>query len=405
MHFVAPAQHIIHGMIIILMLTMTFEKPTCGVPITNLQANLVLALRNRQKRMIPRRKMIQQRIDLKMMILASSVCLLAATMIQYCSARATFGVTLHHQQRQHLLPTTFQNKQQLLRPKSSIQSERLIQRLRGGADEDSDDDEEESDEDGDVAVAVDHDEDEDMDDDEKNVASKMSTQPLKIAVVTNFGNSVVDHRYELNSVRTRDVASLKKSLSRQIPGRPPILSLELVYEGRTLDDEMLVDELFDDEDEDEDEDEEEDGVSKTLILNVVPPVDPKFAIELTPKLLAHQEDDDNTLSTEELVDAYFLNQAAMARNAQLMADPNSPSSPVLRMELREIAEQLRDQLQSQTPDDVWTKSLEPIQTNQSTEERRGQRYRSGKGGARTSLKKSIQHNMNIVSYDHHCGEI
>ena len=116
---------------------------------------------------------------------------------------------------------------------------------------------------------------------------------------------------------------MKKSISRQIPGRPPILSLELVYEGKILDDEMLVDELFDDDDEEEDEEDssEEDDVSKTLILNVVPPVEPKFAIELTPKLQQHEEDDDDTLSTEELVDAYFLNQAAMARNALLIMVP------------------------------------------------------------------------------------
>ena len=56
----------------------------------------------------------------------------------------------------------------------------------------------------------------------------------------------------------------------------------------------------------------------------------------------------------------------------------------------------KEELKSQVPEDVWAASLEPVQKSHNTEERRGQRYRSGKGGARTSLKKSIQRNMNIV---------
>jgi hypothetical protein len=164
---------------------------------------------------------------------------------------------------------------------------------------------------------------------------------------------------------------------------------------------MLVDELFDDdddEDEDEDEDSDSDEPSKTLILNVVPPVDPKFATELAPKLRAHVEDDDDTLSTEELVEAFFLNQAAMSRNAQILASPSLPSSPLLRLEIQEQAKQLREHFKSQIPEEVWQSSLEPVRKSHHTEERRGQRYRSGKGGARTNLKKSIQHNMNIVRY-------
>jgi hypothetical protein len=254
----------------------------------------------------------------------------------------------------------------------------------------------------DVSAEVDNelDDDEEITDEEAKLASVMSTQPVKIYFQTNWGNAVLDHKLETNAARTRDVASLKKSASRLLPGRPPVLGLELVFEGRVLDDDMLVDELFDEDDEDEDEDEDEsedDGPSKTLILNVLPPVDPKFATELGPKLRAHVEDDDDTLSTEELVDAYFLNQAAMSRNSQLLVDPNAPSSPLLRLEVQELAKQLREQLQSQTPDEVWEASLAPVRKSHNTEERRGQRYRSGKGGARTNLKKSIQTNMNIVS--------
>jgi hypothetical protein len=176
--------------------------------------------------------------------------------------------------------------------------------------------------------------------------------------------------------------------------------LELVYEGSILDNEMLVDELMEDDDEDEDEDdqEENDEKYKLLILNVIPPVDPKFATELGPKLQPHMMDeDDDRLTTEELVDAYFLNQAALARNSYLLTQPSStPFSPLLRLEMQEQARLLREQLQSQIPEQVWEASMQPAVASQHLEERRGQRYRSGKGGARTSLRKSLQHNMNIV---------
>ena len=271
--------------------------------------------------------------------------------------------------------------------------ERLFRLLRGGstAAADDDDEEEEADE---------EDEEDAQQEEEEEPPSLLNSKPAQLLVQTNWGNQVLDQRVELNAARTRNVASLKKSLSRLLPGRPPILGLELVYEGRALDDEMLVDELFDEDDE-EDEDEEDGaeenaGPSKTLILNAIPPVDPKFATELASQLKAHAEDDEDTMSTEELVEAYFLNQAAMARNSQLLADPNLESSPLLRLEIQEQAKQLKESLQSQIPEDVWQKSLEPVRKSHTTEERRGQRYRSGKGGARTNLKKSIQHNMNIV---------
>jgi hypothetical protein len=303
-------------------------------------------------------------------------------------AKSTFGV-LQHPLLRHQLHRP--NKGQIL-----YQKEGLLQILRGGSTAAATGEEEE-----DVADLDEDDDGEEITEEEKKLASVMSSQPVKLHIQTNWGNSVVDHKLEINAARTRDVASLKKSVSRLLPGRPPLLGLELVYEGRVLDDDMLVDELFDDDDEEDeeedDEDDEENAPSKTLILNALPPVDPKFATELRPKLRAHVEDDADTLSTDELVDAYYLNQAAMSRNSQLLVDPNTPTSPLLRLEVQELAAQLREQLQSQTPDDVWEASLAPVQKSLHTEERRGQRYRSGKGGASTNLKKSIQTNMNIVS--------
>ena len=225
------------------------------------------------------------------------------------------------------------------------------------------------------------------------------SEPARILVQSNWGNTVIDHRVEILSARTKTIAELKKSVSRKLPGKPPLVGLELVYEGKILEDEMLVDELFDDDEEEEekDEDGENEGSSKVLTLNSIPPVDPKFATELVSKLKAHIEDDEDTLVTEEMLDAYFMNQAAMLRNAQLLVDPKAPSSPLLRLEIQQQAQKLKEQLRSQIPDDVWEKSVVAIKRNHITEEIKGHRYRSGKGGAKTSLKKSIQTNLNIVS--------
>ena len=233
---------------------------------------------------------------------------------------------------------------------------------------------------------------------QQDKSATVSSQPARLLIQTNWGNSVVDQRVEITTRRTNNIAGLKKQVSRLLPGRPPVLGLELVYGGKVLDDEMLVDELFDDdEDEEEELEEGDDAASKVLTLNSVPPVDPKFAIELAPKLKSHIEDDEDTLTTEELIEAFFLNQAAMSRNALLLAQPNVPSSPLLRVEIQEQAKQLKDKLKAQVPADVWEASLTAIKRDHNTAEIRGQRYRSGKGGARTSLKKSIQTNFNIVS--------
>ena len=264
----------------------------------------------------------------------------------------------------------------------------ILDRLRGGSTVELEEE----------AMGEEDDEDKDEEADDDPIPSIMSAQPVRLLIQTNWGNSVLDHRVELMAARTRNIGHLKKSISRQLPGRPPVLALELVYEGSVLDDEMLVDELMDEEDEDEDDDEEEDDASaKVLILNVIPPVDPKFAAELGPKVMTHMDDDDDRLTTEELVNAYFLNQAALARNSYLLTQPSStPSSPLLRLEMQEQARLLQEQLQSQIPEQVWEASMQPPVASQHLEQRRGQRYRSGKGGARTNLRKSIQHNMNVV---------
>ena len=288
----------------------------------------------------------------------------------------------------------------------------LLTSVRGGSstvEEMADEDDE--DEDIDEVESSEGEEDSDV----KKVPSIVSKEPVRLILSTNWGNAVIDQTVELTPARTRDIGTIKKSLSKQLPGRPPIVALEIVYEGRVLDDDTLVDELFEDE-EDEDEDEDEDEVeegnepSRKLTLNILPPVDPKFATELVPKLMSYSGDDDyetdtaatvgdsDSLTTDELVDAYYLNQVAMMRNAQLLADPNTPSSPFMRMELQDQARELREQLQSETPVEIWEKCMtEPTKGGSGSQvEWRGQRYRSSKGGVTTQLKTTIQTNLNVV---------
>merc|ERR1712238_367141 len=131
--------------------------------------------------------------------------------------------------------------------------------------------------------------------------------------------------------------------------------------------------LFEDEDdEDDDEDEEDEGNNphRKLTLNIVPPVDPKFMTELGPKLMFYSDDvdDDNnfiinsatdidSLTTTTLIDAYYLNQVTMSLNAHLLADPNTPFSPYMRLESIEQGRQLRDELCAQIGPEKWEKLM------------------------------------------------
>jgi len=259
---------------------------------------------------------------------------------------------------------------------------------------------------------------EDEDEDEETTtkvtektSSIASMGTVQLFISTNWGNSVIDHKIELKSKRTKTVADLKKSLSKQLPGRPPILALDLVYEGRILDEETLMEELFEDEDEDDDEEEEGNELHRKLTLHIVPPVDPKFMTELGPKLMFYSDDvdDDNnfiinsatdidSLTTTTLVDAYYLNQVAMSLNAHLLADPNTPSSPYTRLESIEQGKQLRDELCAQIGTDTWEKLMKVTtekSRDENKEEWRGERYRSGKGGVTTQLKTTLQTNLNV----------
>ena len=275
------------------------------------------------------------------------------------------------------------------------------------------DGEEEEEEANEVVVVEEDDEDEEEEDDksenedEDQPAVDTSQGRVLVKVQTNLENVVVDHHVEMMLRRDKNVTFVKNRVKRDVPGKIPLLAIELLLDGRPLSDETVLDDIckkleegIEDEDDDEDDiDRDEEGNPVlTLTLNIVPPVDKKFAAALTPKLEDHYEgDDEKTLPTDTLLDAYFLNQVAMERNAQLLADPNKVLPPTNPVEMKNQARMLKEQLKSQTDPEVWEKSLQPIKKADNLPEIRGQRYRSGKGGAATSLKKNIQTFFNVVS--------
>lgn len=248
-------------------------------------------------------------------------------------------------------------------------------------DEDMDDEEEEESEDDDEES-----EDEDDDEGEEKAAPSASAAPVSIIFKTNLGSPLIDTKLELLCSRTRNIDSIKNTLSRMLPGRPPAPMLRILSDGMVLDDDQLIDDIVEEDDDDDDEEEE----AMVLTLDMVPPVNPKFATELGAV---------SDMSTSDLLDAYTANAAAMYHNGHaIFSGDDEEEESMLSVRLRHEAHDIRQQLE----DGFSEKSLKLLESDSapSTEmvdERRGQRYRTSKGGARTNLKRTIQTNLNIVS--------
>jgi hypothetical protein len=289
--------------------------------------------------------------------------------------------------------------------------------------------------------------DDDDDDDNDHPSNKMShskkkstSTPVKIIFSTRLNNVVIDETLEVTTVLQRTFGELKeKVVSKRLTGKPPSLALHFVYGGRILTDDMLVEDIFQDDDDDEEDDDNEQNdeldfpttKTRTVLLNIIPPIDDRFVVDLAPKLLSQDDlndssmmmmkkkynyaaatttfvaaddvDESKVLSTEELLDAYFLNQALLAYNTQCLIDPTiEPPSPMLLFQIQEQAKRLKEDFQSQIPATVWEdcvmKPIQKIDRDQSKAQWKGQRYRSGDGGLLVQFKKSLQTNVNVVRY-------
>ena len=284
-------------------------------------------------------------------------------------------------------------------------------------EEESDVEEEEEDEQEDTETALD-------DSSQHPLESVMSMKPLAVLVKTSLGNAVLDTSIELTVNRSRNIRSLKESLRRQLPGRPPIQAMELVYQGKRLAEDMLVDELIDeDEEEEEEEEEETSDYQLVLHLDMVPPVDPKFV----PQLEQHIQD----LTASELLDAYAANEAALYQNAASLMEPlpmvndenedgddeeeltsSQPTSlqqqqqqpQLVSMQIREQANRIRQDLEDKLLHTTHAQKLlaNPVppsaqqQQSLTATQVRGDRIRrTAVAGVRTSIKQKVQHNLNI----------
>ena len=311
----------------------------------------------------------------------------------------------------------------------------IISSLRGGSDEydseyDSDEDLEESEEESDEEESDDEDsendaeideemEDEEEDEDEDD--TEFSNLPVKVTLKTNLSGSVlIDQSIEITASPSRTVQSLKQSVSRQFKSRPPMEAVVLRLDGQVLDDETLVSDLVDEEDEDEDdEDEDDDGLPKlTIIVDMIPPVDPKFGTEMKQRL--------DDMTNEEVFDAYISNLAAMHQNSLDLMQPEvadiandeedeededeelEKDVPNTNLLLQQYAMMLKDQI-SKSFTEEEKELLEKSDTPSSPEEDDLDNYsgdlllkesikrKKRRGGATANVKRTLQKNLNIVS--------
>ena len=292
------------------------------------------------------------------------------------------------------------------------------------SDEETEEEEEEEDED-EEEDSEDNDTQEEEDDDDEPVNSG----PVKIILKTTLTNdALIDQSIEILASRSRTVHSLKKSVSRQFASRPPINGIALRLDGQLLDDDdVLVQELVEDLDEEEEDDEEdEDGgmMKLNIIVDMVPPVDPKFGTEMKERL--------DQMTNAQVFDAYIANLAAMHRNSmdaigdddndsgiagdksdadededeEEEYEPTPPKSVLMRKDILRIKEEIMASL-SEHDLELLSKLDTPasplseddgiaggdILLKESLKNRRKKR----KGGATMNVKKALQRNLNIVS--------
>lgn len=320
------------------------------------------------------------------------------------------------------------------------------QQLRGGASVDvaANEQKEEKDETkNEPNMASTQRDDSDNNDQESHPPSVMSPEPVDVVVYTAVGNKWLDLSLELTVLRSRDLAFLKQSVSKSLPGKPPKQLIQFRYQGRLLtDDHMLIDELMteleeegndNDDDDDDDADNEESSKKLKLQLEMIPPVESRFALTMIQTRPLTQ------WTASELLDAYTTNAAAMYTHAQYLLreeeeekedgrmppQDNDDSNVSVTAQLQQKAQLLREDLEATFPEKVRTMleaqrqeaaasaaaadgstatttssstTLTAASTAPGTVQQRGQRYRVTGGGATTNLKRVIQRNLNMVRF-------
>ena len=333
----------------------------------------------------------------------------------------------------------------------------LLLSIRGGGDDDDDDelevsdDEDESEEeetDDEEESDDDDDEEEEETEDEDEESTPTLSTPVKITFSTSLykPNPLIDQTVELTASPTRTVASLKLSISKQLKSKPPVQCIVLKLDGIILDDDdVVVAELVDededdDDDEDEEEDDDDDDMPKLKIqVDIIPPVDPKFGTEMKERL--------DDMTNDQVLDAYVANVAALHQNsldlikAQSMLLSNSTKddndetedeeddededeenenedttstmiqSSFSSLDLQKNAIALKDQImsslsekelellkKSDTPSSPATEGDDSLTGGDMLLKESLKRKKKRRGGAAMNVKRSLQKNLNIVSF-------
>jgi hypothetical protein len=287
--------------------------------------------------------------------------------------------------------------------------------IRGGSieigddsDDDSSDDENEK---SSTTTGVDTASGPDSEQQEGKQTPKSVSEPVPVTIKTATGSKLLDQSIELLTVnRNRNIASLKQSVSRQLPSRPPIATIQLTIHGKILDDDVLISDLIEDQEDDDDDDEAEEGSKEGIVLHLdmIPAVDPKFVPELERKI--------PDVTNEELLEAYAINEAAIYHNAALILkeeklgweetnDDEGESEKALPLPvnraIREQAERIKQNLKStvlstENSNKLLADLVPPSKQETQKIEIKGQRVRrTGTVGVKGNWKRVIQQNMNV----------
>lgn len=160
---------------------------------------------------------------------------------------------------------------------------------------------------------------------------RSQTRPVAVTIKTDYGCAILDVSLELTVNPQRNIASLKDTVRRQLPARPPVSTMALAWNGKPLPDDTIIDELLsiaaDDDDDDDDVDDELDQDNHStaprimLQLDMIPPVDPKFSSQL--------QSDLQHLTASALLDSYVANEAALYQNTlHLDKESRSETNPL-----------------------------------------------------------------------------
>jgi len=250
---------------------------------------------------------------------------------------------------------------------------------------------------------------------EEKAKTNLPDIPIKLIIKTGFDfcPALVSQTLELTASPKRDIASVKLSISRQMPGRPPV-SLQKLYFGiRELGDEEFLADLVSSLQEDNDSDEEDTSFVLTLTLDAPPPpIDPKFALEevFKEKLKG--------MTTDEIFDAYVANLVSMKYldallfsqstqhndhnhdnnqdrvshvETQISSIPSLPQHIVMKKQALLLKQVLLSTLSQDTLQKIHGTGHDALQDTDPTRPRRP----GVPGGAKITLRRTLQKNLNI----------